>query len=216
MDVQKMFDIFTAYGFESDDVLTDERKLEALNETYWDASGREDWPFLEATATYTFAGGSATPITPATDIDIVEAIYRTSDGKRIEPWRRDDFFQTYASNLTQNGSPSLYYFEGGALNFYPLPTSSDVVVVKYHKIPPALLQTTLEASVLFPPKFHRSVLVMGALSRLALAQDDVDMSNAYERLYEKALAFMVADQLDQQSDRPDFIHVNDPDNWDYS
>ncbi len=216
MDVQTMFDIFTAYGFESDDVLTDTRKLEALNETYWDASGREMWPFLEATASYTFAGGSATPVTPVTDISTVEAIYRTTDGKRLEPWRRDDFFQTYAANLTQAGSPSLYYFEAAALKFYPVPNASDAVVVKYTRVPPALQQTTLEAAVVFPPKFHRSVLVMGTLSRLALAQDDVDMSNAYERLYEKALAFMVADQLDQQSDRTDFIHVNDPDNWDYS
>jgi hypothetical protein len=216
MDVSTMFSIFTAYGFESDDVLTDDRKLEALNETYWDANSREAWPFLQATATYTFAGGVGTPVTPATDINTVEAIYRTSDGKRLEPWRRDDFFQTYASQLTLAGSPSLYYFEAGALNFYPQPSSSDSVVVKYSKIPPALTLTTLEAAVVFPPKYHRSILVMGTLSRLALAQDDVDMSNAYERLYEKALALAVGDLLDEQSDRSEFIHVNDPDNWDYS
>lgn len=216
MNVSTMFDIFTAYGFETDDVLTDDRKLEALNETYWDANSREAWPFLEATATYAFAGSSSTPVTPATDISSVEAIYRTSDGQRLEPWRRDDFFNVYASQLTQAGKPAIYYFEAGALNFYPLPSSSDVVVVKYSKIPPALQMTSLEASIVFPPKYHRSVLVMGTLARLALAQDDVDMSNAYERLYEKALAGMVQDQLAQQSDRTDFIHVNDPDNWDYS
>jgi hypothetical protein len=216
MDVPTMFNIFTAYGFETDDVLTDDRKLEALNEIYWDANSREAWPFLEASATYTFAGGSATPVTPATDINSVEAIYRTSDGQRLEPWRRDDFFNNYASALTRAGSPSIYYFEAGALNFYPLPASTDSVVVKYSKVPPALTLTTLEASIVFPPKFHRSVLVMGALSKLALAQDDVDMAQAYERLYEKALSLMVEDQLSQQTDRTDFIHVNDPDNWDYS
>lgn len=216
MDVQTMFDIFTAYGFESDDVLTDQRKLEALNETYWDACSREDWPFLQTSLTLTYAGGSPIAANNPTDINSLMLAIRSSDGRRLEPWRVQDFYQTYGSQLTLAGSPSCYYFEQAVLNVYPVPSASDTVLIKYVKIPAALQQTTLEAAVIVPPKFHRSVLVMGTLSRLALAQDDVDMSGAYERLYEKALSLMVEDVLSEQSDRTDFIHVNDPDNWDYS
>jgi len=88
--------------------------------------------------------------------------------------------------------------------------------VKYIQIPAELTLTSIEADIKFPKRYHRSVIVMGTLSRLAVMQDDAELGASYERLYEKALATMVDDVFHQQSQRPDFIHVNDPDNWDYS
>jgi hypothetical protein len=216
MDVATMMDIFVSYGFESDDEMTDDRKLEALNETYWDACGRETWPFLVKTMALTFGGSSGVPTNDPADINQVMQVYRTADGVKLEPWRADDFYDEFASQLTRQQSPLLYFFEGDQLTVYPRPSASETVTVKYLQTPAELTELSVEADIAVPKRFHRSVLVVGTLSKLAVMQDDVDMGNAYERLYEKALAFMIGDVMQQQSDRTDFIHVNDPDNWDYS
>lgn len=216
MDVPTMLDIFTAYGFETDDEMTDDRKLEVLNETYWDAASREEWPFLEASTNLTFDGAVGTPTNDPGDIGQVMTVSRVSDGVRQEPWRMDDFYEYYANQLTQAGSPLLYYFEAGQLKSYPIPSASESLRVKYIRVPEELTLTSLESDILFPKRYHRSVLVIGALSRLALMQDDPELGQSFGSLYERALAFMVEDVFKQQSQRTDFIHVNDPDNWDYS
>jgi hypothetical protein len=216
MDVPTMLSVFDAYGFETDDEMTDARKVEALNETYWDAASRESWPFLETSVTLTFDGTSGVPTNDPGDIGMVMTALRTSDGWVLEPARSDDFYENYGSNLTLVQSPFLYYFEGNATKFYPVPSSSDTVLVKYIKVPTELTATSIESAIVFPKRYHRSVLVMGTLARLAVMQDDIDLANGYERLYEKALALMIEDVFKQQSQRPDFIHAADSDNWDYS
>ncbi len=215
MDVPTMLDIFESYGFETDDELTEERKVEALNETYWDACDRNDWTFLESSATLTFDGTGGTPSNDPGDIGQVMTATRSAGGV-LEPWRLDDFHETWHTQLSQQASPLLYYFEGDQLKVYPIPSASETVTVKYLSIADELTATSIEADIRFPKRYHRSVLVMGTLSKLAVMQDDTDLGQAYERLYEKALAGMVDSVLKQQSQRPDFIHVNDPDNWDYS
>lgn len=216
MDVPTLMDFFVSYGFDTDDEMTDQRKLEALNETYWDACARESWPFLEATVTLTFSGSSGVPTNDPGDIGLVTAAIRVADGKVLEPWRTDDFYQTYGSVLTSPGQPLLYFIEADQVKAYPVPSASDQVLLKYVKVPAALTLTSVESDIKFPPRYHRSVLGLGTLSRLAVMQDDLDMGAGYERLYEKALALAAGDLLKQQSDRTDFIHVNDLDNWDYS
>lgn len=216
MDVAELMTLFVSYGFETDDEMTDQAKLDALNEVYWDASAREPWPFLAKTATLAFSGSSGVPTNDPGDMNVVTAAIRTNGGWRLEPWRTDDFYQTYGSQLALAQSPVLYFFEGNQFTVYPAPSSSETVTVKYQQTPAELTAVSVEANIVIPKRFHRSVLGIGTLSKLALMQDDVDMANAYERMYEKALAFMVNDVMKQQSDRTDFIHVNDPDNWDYS
>jgi hypothetical protein len=215
MDVATMFDIFVSYGFETDDELTEDRKLEALNETYWDACERNDWTFLESSVTLTFAGGSATPSNDPGDIAQVITASRTTGGA-LEPWRADDFYEYYGSQLTQAGSPLIYYFEANQLKCYPVPGASDAVLLKYISVADELTLTSSEADIRFPKRYHRSVLVMGTLSKLAVMQDDTDLGASYERLYEKALSLMTTANMKNQSQRTEFIHINDPDNWDYS
>lgn len=216
MDVPTMLDIFESYGFETDDELTEDRKVEALNETYWDAASRNEWPFLEASAVLTFDGTSGVPTNDPGDIGQVITASRVSDGVVMEPWRMDDFYEYYASALTKQGGPLLYFFEAGQLNAYPVPSATDSLLVKYIRVPDELTATSVEADIKWPKRYHRGVLVMGTLSRLAVMQDDTDLGAAYERLFEKALGTMVEEVFKQQSQRSDYIHVNDPDNWDYS
>jgi hypothetical protein len=217
MDVQTIFDNFISYGFETDDELTDERKLEALNEAYWDVCSRFSWPFLEDSATITYAGDGVdvTGISPPTDVSVVKTVVR-SDGAILTPWRRDDFLENFASILTQGGSPALYYQEADQIKVWPVPSSGDSIIVQYIRFPAALEQTDVEAAIAIPPRYHRSVLVKGALVELAILQDDPDTAQVYKAEFEEAIARMSSDLLSQQDQRPDYIHVNDPDNYDYS
>lgn len=214
MDVPTLFDNFISYGYETDDELTDERKLEALNEAYWDACSRAPWPFLEASSAVTFDGTTGVGIQPS-DIGTVTTVVG-SGGNILAPWRRDDFLENYGSTLTQNGSPGLYYMEGGQIKVWPIPSTSDSITVQYIKVPPALLDTDAESAILIPPRFHRSVLLKGALVELAILQDDPDTSQVYKAEFEEAIARMENDLFPQQTQRSDFVHVYDPDNYDYS
>jgi hypothetical protein len=216
MDVATIFDNFISYGFETDDELTDARKLEALNEAYWDACSRKPWPFLEASATVTYTGnGDVTGISPPTDVGTVQTVVR-NDGAILEPWRRDDFLESFGAQLTLPGMPALYYTEAEQIKVYPVPSSGDSITVQYIKVPPALAQADVEATILIPPRYHRSVLVKGALIELAILQDDPDTAQVYKAEFEEAIVRMADDLFPQQTQRPQFIHMNDPDNYDYS
>lgn len=217
MDVPTMLEIFESYGFETDDELTEERKMEALNETYWDAASREAWPFLEASVSLTFSGSSGVPTNDPGDIgQVLSARVGGTTGGVLEPARLDDFYEAFGSQLTKPGTAQLYFFEADQFTVYPVPSASDTVLVKYIRIPAELTATSIESAVRWPKRYHRGTLVMGTLSKLAVMQDDVELGASFERLYEQALARMVSDVFKQQSQRTDYIHVNDPDNWDYS
>lgn len=215
-----MMEIFVSYGFETDDEMTDERKLEALNETYWDACSREAWPFLEVQDTLVIdpSSGLMTP-TGGKAVGSVQAIWFSTNPRTLAPIRLDDLNQQFPNWRTANAgdNPFYYYFVSDQLYVAPIPSSAPTDGnIAFLQTPAELTAVSAESDIIIPKRFHRSVLAVGTLSRLALMQDDVDMSNAYERLYEKALALMVGEVFNRQSDRPDYIHVHDQDNWDYS
>ena len=226
MDVPTLLDFTTAYGFETDDELTDDRKVEAINEAYNDICTREAWPFLEgrdSNASIVSATGGVLTLSNTDTIRTVKAIYVGTSGgavrRTLEPQLLEDIFDSAAidaSILDTQGDPQWYYFLDETIYCAP-PPAADVtgVNVFYLKSVNTLTATSAEAEILIPPRWHRSVLGIGTLMRLAMMQDDVDMANAYERVYEKALAYMVDAVFDRQNQRTQYIHVNDPDNWDY-
>ena len=216
MDVPTILDNFISYGYETDDELTDDRKLEAINEAYWDACSREAWPFLEASVTLTYDGlGGNTAQNDPGDIGVVTTIVR-SDGAIIDTWRRDDFLENYGSVLTQTGSPRLFYMEAEHIKVWPIPSAADSITVQYIRVPAALTDVSAESAIALPPRWHRSVLLKGALIELAILQDDPDTAQVYKAEYEEGIARMTEDLFPQQTMRPDFIHVVDSDNYDYS
>jgi len=215
VDVPTILDVIEAHGFDStDDVITDDRKVEALNEAYWDICSRDPWPFLERSIDLTFDGTTGIPTNWPSDVKAPTKVMRDSDGARMEPFRLDDFLDRYGDNLTLQASPILYYREAGQLAVYPIPSASETVTMKYVRVPAALTATSLETDIVLPARFHRGALVNGALYRLYLMQDDTELSAGFERLYEKAISLMRDDLWREQYERPQFIHVNDPDNWD--
>lgn len=217
MDVATLMDLFVSYGFETDDELTDALKLDALNDTYWDAASRESWPFLEVKDGITIAADGLVAPEAGAEVGQVQALWFTTSGKVLRPIRLDDLNQRFPQWPNTPGDPFYYYFLAESIYVAPVPGADpgDGMIAFVRK-PEALTAESPETDILIPKQYHRSVLGIGTLMRLALAQDDPDMAAAYERLYEKALVQMAADLLQRQTDQPDYIHVNDPDNWDYS
>lgn len=218
MDVATIMDALVSYGFETDDELTDDRKLEALNEVYWDACSREAWPFLEAWSGVTIAADGLLQTNPVEEVASVQAIWFNNSGRVLQPIRLDDLNQrwpTWASD--GNKDPVYYYFLADNIYVAPVPASDPGDGnIAFCKIPPELTALSLEADIVLPKRFHRSVLVIGTLAKLAMLQDDPEMGQQYDALYERQLAKMVDDVFKQQTDRPEYIHVNDWDNYDYS
>ncbi len=217
-----MLDVFESYGFETDDELTEDRKVEALNETYFDALSRQAWPFLEdwqAARIYGSGNGKIEPIaTDAYPIRQIQKIWKDG-GPVLRHARLDDIADATptSSDWNSSGSPRHFYFIGDSPYAFPPPLATEENWnIMYIRGGLPLTATSIESAILIPERFHRSVLVMGTLSRLAVMQDDTDLGAAYERLYEKALAGMVQETFTKQFDRADYIHVYDPDNWDYS
>lgn len=208
-----MLDIIDAHGLDGIDV---DRQVEAINETHWDVCGRQPWPFLEQSIDLTWDGTGPIPANWPDDFGAAMVLIRDSDGRKLQPTRLDDFLENYGANLASIDSPYLYYFEANQLKVYPVPGNGVTALMKYIRVPAELTETSVSADVLLPARYHRSVLVNGAISKLSLMDDDIDISNAFERLMEKYIAQMTDDLWASQYDRPDFIHVNDPDNWDYS
>jgi len=213
VDVAAILSDLDDHGF---DDTSDERKLAVLNETYHDVCDREPWRFLETSVDLTFDGTSGIPTNweaDAGDFRTLLAIFRKADGTKIEHIRYDDFVAGYASNLTYSGSPLLYYFQGEQLHVYPIPSATDVVTMQYIRQPTELTTTSTEGQILLPPRYHRGVLVNGALYKLYMMEDDPELSNQFERLYEKTVTNMVSSWV-IQLDRSDYIHHVDPDDVD--
>lgn len=210
IDVQAIFSDLDDHGF---DDTSPERKLAVVNDTYYDVCDREAWRFLEASVDLEFDGTTGVPTNWPLDFRTLLAIFRTADGTKLQHIRQDDFIAGYASNLTFQGSPLLYYFEGEQLNAYPIPAATDVVRMKYVKQPDELTETTVEADILLPKRYHRGVLVNGALYKLYLMEDDAELATSFKGLYDEAVAKLVTSWR-IQLDRSDYIHHVDPDDVD--
>jgi hypothetical protein len=206
MDVQEMFDEFTAHGFED---VEDARKLAVLNETYQDFCARMPWPFLERVRELTFNGVSGVSSNMPTDFRA--ALKLMGPNYRWVPMRDDDVLE----RRTSTGMRYVYHFRAGALTVDPTPTSDQVATLLYIMYPEDLTDDSLEAEIVVPPRYHRSVLVNGSLYKLYALEDDTDLSATFERLYEKAIERGKNDLWRQQYDAPDYIHQTDWEDYDY-
>lgn len=202
MDVAQMYDELDDHGFTDTGTA---RKLSMLNDALYDAAGREVWPHLETSINLTFSGSSPTASNfPANFKRVIDLIHVGTKSK-IE-WERLDVIDAQGYDLTQNGTPMLYYMIGNTVNFWPVPTASDVVRMRYNRIPAALTDSTLSAAVDWPVEHHRA-LVLGALYRLYDLEDDPELAQRFQQHYEQRLAFMAGDVFNRQTDRPDRIYM---------
>lgn len=194
---------------------SDARMMATLNDAYWDACAREPWPFLVKSIGLTFTGSSATAsnfpadFRAATSMGVTAGQGSTVTGKVVHI-REDDWLAAYGSN-PQSGVPTMFYFVGNTMTFYPTPTATTVVTMRYLQQPAAIVDATVEATIVIPPAFHRAVIVNGALFKLYAMEDDTDIAPTFESYFERAIANMREYCWRNQYITQDIIHPVDAD-----
>lgn len=212
MTPQEILDEVNAHGFEDTDTNV---KLRALNFAIKNISVRKPWPFLERVVTLTFDGTNAAPTNDLSDLRAVMKVIDLSSGtpRRIRFFRTDDLEEQVT--LTDTGSPVVYYFEGSTLKVYKIPSSTQTLRLRYSRFAPKVTAfTDPETSIVIPPDGHEAI-IFRMLMRLYDLEDDPDLSARFEAHYENEIAQMSDAFFARQYDEPEYIHVVDPDDFDY-
>lgn len=207
MLVSEMFSEVRDHGF---DDITDARLLGFVNDTYFDICSRENWPFLELSASATVDATGL--VTSPTDIGKVIKVVDSGLGTILEPLRLDSFTAHNAKQLTLTGNPYSYYFIGDSLYVYPISTSNNLTI-RYVRIPTALTSSPDSTPIL--PARHQRTIVLGTLVKCFLLEDDAENAGVFSQMLETRLAQMRDDLWKHQVDRPDTVlDVDEIYDWD--
>jgi hypothetical protein len=205
MDVADILSELNDHGFED---TASSRKVSILNDTVADVCSREPWPFLEKEITLTFNGSSAVPTNWPSDFS-KEVGVNSPAGYKLTWERWDALRERYATDLAATGAPRHFYFVKNQLKAYPIPASTDTLNMEYICWHPELSETSVEADILIPARHHR-VLVVGTLTKLYAMEDDPELSQLFQGMYQERLRMMREDLMRVQY-APDSILVFDDD-----
>lgn len=211
MTVQDIITEINDHGF-SDSGTT--LKVRAINQAIKNIAYRKPWPFLEKVTTLTFSGSSATPSNTPSDLRAVMKIINTTTGSRIRFKRTDDMEEAYGSQLTTAGVPYFYYFEGTTLKVWQVPSATQTLRLRYLRTAPNVVDSDPESAIIVPPDYHETI-VLRALYRLYILEDDAEMAVYFKNLYDENIADMTDALFTLQHDEPEYVHVIDADDYDY-
>lgn len=194
------------------------RQVSYINDTLWDITYREKWPFREKNLMLNFDGTSPVPSNWPTDFSQVTWVYDTDQGFGIFPERIETIRDRFSTTISVTGPmnvPFSYYFINKTMYFYPIPpASTGRFGMDYIAQQPELTSSSLATDILLPAPFHRAI-VAGTLYKLAMLFDDVDIAPIYQADFENKLNLMREELLRRQYQRPDQIFVTDEsDEWD--
>lgn len=216
MNVSDIFTELDNYGFQDTDTTA---RLNAINETLWDIESREPWPFLEKTVALNTSGASAVPTNMPTDFSKVLWIYDNTTGVSLWPERLSTIRDSHGMELSTVGTPTSYYFVGPSLRLFPMPpAATGRFQMDYIASQVKVTDTTVEASILLPPKHHWAIL-LGTLYRLYMKEDDPENAGTFKQDYENRLLIAREDLFRRQYQRSDRIYVIDEDDeayWDWT
>lgn len=201
MDVADMLEELDDYGFEDTETT---RKVSILNKSIFDICSREPWPFLERVDTSPTVDAATGEVT-ISELAAVLSVVDTGTGQVLKPVRLDEFVQGRPLALAESGNPYLYYFVGETMYIWPIPSSANLQV-NYVKTPTTVDDTTVEADIDIPARYHE-LIVVGALFRLYLMEDDAELAAGFKAQFDEKLLLMRQDAFKKQYDRPDRIFV---------
>lgn len=209
MNIDDVLGELVDHGFED---LDEDRALAVINETLSDVASRELWPTLLTTVALTFNAGSTTPTNWPDDVGTIsqDGVYRLYGRGRTIPYRFLNEVREVEGTTFQPGT--FWTLVGDA--FYVFGSPEGNVGVDYYRVPEPVEAATAEAAIWLPKQYHRGILVNGAVYKLYLMEDDVELSKEFERLYEKAIE-NARYGLQLKHLEEDHIRVVNPDDWDY-
>ena len=187
---------FAARGFKH----LGSRRAQYLNDAYLlDIAEGEDWPWLEETKE-----GTA-PLSIG-DLRTVEYVLDVSSGtEKLAPLLKDRITDDWNPDLTQTGTPSLYYItQGKTVNVFPV--AANKLQVKYWKVATEL---SGEEEPLLPKRWH-SLIIDGAVSRAYENSDDLELAVASGERFQARLQLMRDSLLNPQRDSSDdYVVIED-------
>jgi len=211
MDVATMITDLGDHGFTDTGAPT---KVRVLQDTIWEIEGMRPWPFLETSIDLTFDGTSGLATNWPVQFRAGLKLTNTETGGQLQPIRLDEVDEATGTGIATVGTPRAYYPEAEQLKLWPIPPSGTVVRMRYIRWSPAISSGSAESAILLPVRHHR-VIVLGALIRLYDMEDDPELASRFQGHYEARLEAIVQDLFRKQFDRPEVIHVEDQDSWDY-
>lgn len=209
MNASDMITELNDHGF-SDESTT--AKVRSLQHAVYDIEGREPWPFIEAVITLTFDGTNSYPSNMPTNYRALLNAVDMATAQKIR-WVRSEEFDSIVGNqqgLPQTAGILLMYWDGSHVNFWPVPSASATVRMRYQVWSPAISSGSLETDFKIPAQYH-DIIVAGALWRLYEMNDDPDLAARWEQHVETRLAAMRATMQRLQFSRPDVIRITDYD-----
>jgi hypothetical protein len=213
VDVAAILSELDDYGFED---LSTTIKVGKIQAAIWDIEKLRPWPFLEESILLDFDGTSSIPTNFPADF---RASIRLRDlvlDQRITPKRLDDAEEAMGTDFDLVGDPLFYYFEGGKLKLWRVPAAaSDRMKLRYIQWSDEITDTTTESGILIPKYFHRSTILPKTLQYLYDMTDDPELASRFEGQFKEGLMEMIEACFVQQYDQADYVHVVDPDDWDY-
>ena len=202
MDVSDMTSLIDDHGMSD---LTTARKVQAINDAYHDICSREAWPFLEAlSASVSITANTASVTLPTGNSKIkkwvIPSIYHT-----LTPERAENIMSRYGE-ITSTGVPIYYYFTGDSstAKLYPVPAASYTSTLYYVKYPTDLASSDVASAVLLPAR-HHTAIVSGALAKLYVMGDDIELGSYFSQVFENRIQTMKDDLMHRQYDRTDYI-----------
>jgi hypothetical protein len=192
------------------------QQLRVINDTLWNIVGRDKWPFREKTIALNFDGISPVPSNLPTDFRQVSYIADTTTGEAVWPERIETIRDRFSTNMTVVQDPAVFfYFIGSQIRFYPIPAASvGRYQLDYIARQPALTLASVDTDILIPIEYHR-VIVLGALYKLYLMNDDTENVPLFQSDFENGIGQMREELMRRQYMRPDQIFVTDEsDEWD--
>lgn len=213
MTVAEMQAELSQHGFGDID---SSQQMIVINDSVWDITGRDKWPFREKTLALNFDGSSPTPTNLPSDLRQITYITDTTTGEAVWPERIETIRDRYGSSITTVGDPAVaFYFVAYTPRFYPIPAASTGrYQLDYVARQAKLTTASVEADILLPVEYHRAI-VLGALYKLYLMNDDTENVPQVQADYENKIQQMREELMRRQYMRPDQIFITDEgDEWD--
>ena len=180
-----------------------------LNEAYEDIVRSYRWPWLQATQTITTVAGTQTVALPATPpILFFGRLKPTSSSALLEPKFLSEMdFREYMPNrkftstvATDRGVPTYYSIFAGNLNFYPVPDAVYTFSLRYWKGITTL--PSADGDTYLCPDPYLDALVINALSRAAMRENDMAKYQVYVAQYTAHVAQMMRNTKSEQGETP--------------
>lgn len=183
-----------AYGYGSVD---DSMIGVFLNQTYMEVAGSFKWGWLEKTSTITASAGVASTALPS-DLQWFGRLQSQATGVKTPAWLDAMDYRSHAESRrysTEQAAPRYFTLFEGSINWLPTPDASYTYRLYYWKAPTALSGASDTTLI---PDVDVDVLVLGALQRWAMRENDMAKYQVYGAQFQASIAQMMRNEKAQQ------------------